>query len=327
MPEIKANEPLPERPVVIVIYGDPGIGKTSLFNTSEDPYLLDFDRGVSRSIMRKNTLQPDNWKEVQEFEKRGEFKKYKTIGIDTAKACLDDFLMSYVVELDFKNKKNKQAAYGALGEEFKIFVSNRRGDRADLVIIAHSKDKEDGDFTRKVPDVTGGSYQLLLRIADQIGFITMRNNKRTILFEPTDISIGKNVARLPLIEIPEEGTAELKTFMADIIRRVKSSITTMSDSQKEAEEKSEAYQKEIEAATTADDLNLIIGPVQELPKILKNQVNQVIGARAKKLGFKYNKVTAGFEAPPPPIKEETKVQSMAAKNGVGKGEQEALPFS
>lgn len=329
MPEIKANEPLPERPVVIVIYGDPGIGKTSLFNTSEDPYLIDFDRGVSRSIMRKDTLAPDNWEEVQEFEKQGKFKNRKTVGIDTAKACLDDYLMSYVVKKDFKNQKNKQAAYGALGDEFKIFVNNRRSDRADLVIIAHSKDKEDGDFTRKVPDVTGGSYQLLLRIADQIGFITMRNNKRTIIFEPTDISIGKNVARLPLIEIPEEGTPELKTFMADIIRRVKSSITSLSESQQEALQKSERFQKEVEAATTADDLNLIIGPVQELPKILKDQVNQVISARAKALGFKYNKAIAGFEAPPPPpppVKEEAKLNGQP-KKGVPKGEQEPLPFN
>ncbi len=331
MPEIKANEPLPQRPVVIVIYGDPGIGKTSLFNTSKNPYLIDFDRGVSRSINRQDTLAPDNWEEVQEHEKKGTFKDRATIGIDTAKACLDDFLMSYVVKKDFKNQKNKQAAYGALGDEFKVFVNNRRSDRADLVIIAHAKDKEDGDFTRKIPDVTGGSYQLLLRIADQIGYMTMRNNKRTIIFEPTDTSVGKNVARLPLIEIPEEGSPALKTFMADIIESVKKATTSQSEAQAESLQKSETFQKAIAEMTTADDLNMIIAPVQELPKHLKDQINQVIASRAKTLGFKYNKVTGAFEAPPPPppvtpAKGEHPVLQGPAFAGAPK-KQEALPFN
>lgn len=299
MPEIKANEALPERPVVIVIYGDPGIGKTSLFNTSENPYLIDFDRGVSRSIMRKDTLAPDSWDEVLQFERDGKLKNKATIGIDTAKACLDDFLMAYVVKKDFKNQKNKQAAYGALGDEFKVFVNNRRSDRADLVILAHSKDKEDGDFVKKIPDVTGGSYQLLLRIADEIGYMTMKNNKRTIQFEPTDFSIGKNVARLPLLEVPAEGTDELKSFLSGIIKKVKSSITSQSESQREALEKSEKYQKEIAAVKNVDDINLLIAPVQELPKYLKDPINKLISAKAKGLGFIFNKATTSFENPAP----------------------------
>lgn len=69
MPILKKEESLPKRPVVIVVYGEPGIGKTSLFNTSDEPLLIDFDRGVDRSIMRQDTLLVNKWEDVQVEEK------------------------------------------------------------------------------------------------------------------------------------------------------------------------------------------------------------------------------------------------------------------
>lgn len=295
MPEFKANEALPERPAIIVIFGDAGIGKTSLSNTCANPYTIDFDKGLSRASSRGDALLPDHWEEVQEHEKKGTFKKYATICIDTAKACLDDYLMSYVVKKDFKNQKNKQAAYGALGDEFKIFVSNRRHDCADLLVIAHAKDKEDGDLTKKIPDVTGGSYQLLLRIADQIGYYTTRNNKRVIQFEPTDYSVGKNVARLPIIEVPEDTDPRYKTFMADIFSMVKASIVKLSDAQLEAVEKSKEFQEKIAACDTPDCLTDILVEVNTLPDHLKIALQQVVRNKAKENGWLPNKQTMRYE--------------------------------
>lgn len=298
MPEIKANEALPERPSIIVIFGDAGIGKTSLSNTCVNPYTIDFDKGLSRASSRGDALLPDNWEEVLEHEKKGTFKKYATLCIDTAKACLDDYLMSYVVKADYKNQKNKQAAYGAIGDQFKLFVSNRRQDLADLFIIAHAKDKEDGDLTKKIPDVTGQSYQLLLRIADQIGYYTTRNNKRVIQWDPTDFSVGKNVARLPVIEVPEDTDPRYKTFMADIFALVKASIVKESEAQRNATLASQAFQDRIGGCDTPDCLTDLLKEVNELQDHLKLPLQKVIAARAKILGYKPNKETMRYELPP-----------------------------
>lgn len=297
MPEIKANEPLPERPAIIVIFGDAGIGKTSLADTCADPYTIDFDKGLSRASSRGDALLPDNWEEVLEHEKKGTFKKYTTLCIDTAKACLDDFLMSYVVKLDYKNQKNKQAAYGAIGDQFKLFVSNRRQDKADLLIIAHAKDKEDGDVTKKIPDVTGQSYQLLLRIADQIGYYTTRNNRRVIQWDPTDFSVGKNVARLPVIEVPEDTDPRYRTFMADIFALVKASIVKESEAQRSATLQSQAFQLRIQDCATPDCLTDIIKAVNELPDHLKLPLRTLVNAKAKAAGYIANVQTRRFELP------------------------------
>jgi hypothetical protein len=297
MPILKKEESLPERPVVIVLYGEPGIGKTSLFNTANNPLLLDFDRGVDRSINRQDTLLVTKWEDVQDEEKAGTFANYATIGIDTAKAALDDFLMSYVVKQDYKMAKNKLAAYGGIGDEFKIFTSNRRSENADLVIICHAKDEKEGDIIKKIPDVTGQSYNLLLRIADQVGYMKTVNNKRTIQFEPTDTTIGKNVARIPAVEIPDESSHDFKTFMADLITNVKLAIQTMSEAQKEALEKMEKYQAEVQECNDPDDLTNLLSVAKELPPSFRAVVEKLIIDRSKALGFVVNKEKKCFEDP------------------------------
>lgn len=297
MPILKSSEPLPKRPVIILIYGEPGIGKTSLFNTSANPLLIDFDRGKDRAIFRQDTLVVNSWEDILTEEKTESFKGYATVGIDTAKAALDDFLMSYVVKQDYKRAKNKLQAYGALGDEFKVFISNRRSEAADIVIIAHSKDEKDNDIVKKVPDVTGGSYQLLLRIADQVGYMSMQNNQRTIQWNPTDNTIGKNVARLPLTIIPTETDPACKTFMAGIIDKVKESIVSLSEAQKEALEKVAKYEEIIGLIEKVEDLNDLIAPIAEMPLILKTQLGNKMNERAKEKGWVLNKKTKLYEAP------------------------------
>jgi hypothetical protein len=298
MPIIKANEPLPEGPVVIGIYGEPGVSKTSIANTADSPLLCDFDRGSRRSIFRKDTLVLGSWEDVIKEENANSFKGYKTIIIDTAKAALDDFLMSYVVRLDYKYQKNKLQGYGAIGDEFKLFLNNRRNEGADVIIIAHSKFNE--EMKKHVPDVTGQSYNLMLRVCDQIGYVSMINNKRTIQFSPTDLTIGKNTANLATLEIPDKSDAASQIFMQNIIRQTKDAMSKQSEAQVEALKKMQQYQKEIAAVTSADDLNLIVTPVQALPKYLRDQLNTIIGAKAKEKGYVWNKKSMVFEAPAPP---------------------------
>lgn len=73
---------------------------------------------------------------------------------------------------------------------------------------------------------------MLLRIADQVGYISKVNGKRTISFEPTDTFIGKNVAQLNMMEIPESSSADFSTFMANVISTVKQAIQNKSEEQK-----------------------------------------------------------------------------------------------
>lgn len=295
MPIVKSNEPLGPRPVIITWYGDPGIGKTSLFNTCKKPLLTDGDRGVSRSILRKDTLVIESWDEVLKYEKEGAFKEYSTIGLDTPKALLDDFMMSYVIRQDPKLQKNKLGAYGAIGSEFNLFTSNRRQDKADLAIICHAR--KDDDTKRMIPDVTGQSLNLILRISDMIGYYTIYNGKRMLFFEPTETTFGKNVACLPPIEVPDKTDPTFKTFMADIFERVREAIASRSEEQLEAMQKSATYQEEIRACDSPDKLTDILVATKALPDYLRVPLTHLIAEKSKEKGYLPNKTTLRYELP------------------------------
>lgn len=290
---IRKSESFPKRPVIILLYGLPGVGKTSVSNTANNPILLDCDRGSDRAINRQDTIIASNWKEVLQDE--SEIKNYSTLNIDTAKAVLDDFLMTYVVEQDYKLKTNKLKAYGAIGDEFKLFINRRRNEQIDIIVIAHAKEEKDGDITKYSPDVTGGSKDLLLRIADQVGFVYTQNNKRVINFDPTDRTIGKNVAKLPIMEIPDETNPKFKTFMAEIIDSVKTSIQSMSDDQKNAMLLIEKVTGLIENINTPDDAQNVSDEIGQLPKAQKIAFRNSFSAKLKEVGLTFNKESNKFE--------------------------------
>lgn len=289
---IKKTDVFPKRPVIIVIYGTPGVGKTSLFNTSKNPILLDCDRGADRSINRQDTIVANSWKEVLQDE--GEIKNYSTLGIDTAKATLDDFLMTHVIEQDYKLKTNKLKAYGAIGDEFKLFVNRRRNEGVDIVVIAHAKEDKDGDIIKLSPDVTGQSKDLLLRIADQVGFLTMVNNKRTLTFEPTDKTVGKNVAKLPTMEVPDETDPAFPNFMAEIIEKVKESIQRQTEEQKAALNKIRELSEAIALMEEEEQANAISEDILTLTKMQQAGIKAQFMARIKEVGIKYDKEQKKF---------------------------------
>lgn len=297
MPILKATEPIPQRPVVIALYGEPGSAKTSLGNTADDVIVLDADRGVSRSFNRQDTLVIDKWEDVETEMKAGTLKAYKTIVIDTAKAVLDDFLMSHVISRDFKLKTNKLRAYGEIGEEFKLFVNYCRNEGKDLIIIAHAK--KDEDTKKSIPDVTGQSYQLILRISDQVGYVSFVNNVRNIQWTPTDLTVGKNTANLPTIQVPDKTDPAFRNFMGQVIASVKKSISELSEAQQEAIKQMDAYRQRLDEVNTPEAMTALLTEVNTLAPHYKTPMVKLIVEKAKVLGYVANKEKKIYELPAP----------------------------
>jgi hypothetical protein len=129
------------------------------------------------------------------------------------------------------------------------------------------------------------------------------NNKRTIQFEPSDTTIGKNVARIPIIEIPNETDPAFKTFMSDLIANVKTAINSMSEAQREAIDKVEKYKEEINSCEDPDDLTSLVALSKDLPNPYQAVVGKLIAERAKELGFVIDKQLKAYVKPAAPQQE------------------------
>lgn len=292
MPIIKKNDVTPGRPVIIVIYGMPGSGKTSLSTTAENPILIDTDRGFDRAVQRVDTLTAQTWQDIlSEYET---LKEYKTVLVDTARAVLDDYLASYVCEQNYKLKTNALKRYGQMADEFKAFVNYLRSNGSDVIFICHDKEDKDGDVTKHSPDCAGQSKDLLIRIADQVGYVGIQNKQRVISFEPLDNYVGKNVAQLGTITIPTAPSKEFDTCMADIIKSVKQAIQSKSEAQRKAQEQLAKLREQTQAAETLEDVESILTASKELPDVLKVPFFAELKETLADKGFTYDGKTKKF---------------------------------
>ncbi len=293
MPIIKSTDQFPARSVVMLVYGVPGVGKTSLSNTAENPVLIDCDRGADRAALRKDTLVCSKWEDIT--AEKETFRQYKTVIIDTAKACLDDFLCDYAVRVDDASKKNKLKMFGYVGDEFKKFVAYLRSINVDLIILAHAAEDKDGDDRIFYPSVTGQSKDLVQRISDQIGFLSYgADNSRILHFRKDRRIVAKDTAQLGDIVIPDVSDPSYKDAMARIISATKARIRERTNAQNAALESirtaEEAIAQVTDAATADAALEAInVCPAADIPA-LKKKLAPVL----KNLGLKMDKASGKF---------------------------------
>lgn len=269
MPILKQTDVTPRRPVIIMIYGQPGSGKTSVATTAENPLIIDTDKGFDRSVRRVDTLIANKWQDVLTEQNNGSLAQYKTIILDTVRGCTDDYLQAYVVEQDYKLQRNTLKRYGAMGENFKRFVSYLRSIGCDIIFIAHDKETQEGDVIKHSPDCTGQTKDLLVRIADEVGYIFIENGQRKIQFNPDDTHVGKNVAELPVTTIPDANTPEFAIFMAKVVEQTKNGIQNKSESNRQAQEQLAKLREGLGKAETEEDVENIMAQAKDLPPILK----------------------------------------------------------
>lgn len=285
MPILKKTDVRPERPVIVMLYGVPGCGKTSIATTANNPVIIDTDRGADRAVQVIDTLSAQRWQDILEVAE--DLKEYKTIIVDTAKTMLDEFLSVYVCEQNYKLRTNSLKRFGEMASEFSAFVSRLQTFGTDLIFICHDKESQEGDIIKHSPDCTGSSKNYLQQKADQIGYVSSVNGHRTISFQPKDNFVGKDVAGIGSVQIPDYGSEEFDTFMAGIIGRVKKSIQGKSEAQRKASELIASLREQLAAVADDDAAAALLVACKELPAVMKAPFFTEIKKTLAEKGFTY----------------------------------------
>lgn len=266
---IDADQPLQVESIIMVIFGIPGIGKTSLAFTANEPFLLDFDGGLQRSVKRKKAARVEKWEDAVEFYMSGQLEQLgiKTLVIDTVGTMLDNYIADSVIRNDAKNAKKDGSlglsGYGAMKNVFNQFVNTMRMKKIDLIFIAHDADVDEGGQNKKKPKVTGGSYDILKGAADLVGYLNMENNKRMLEFNPTDTHEGKNSAEFDKFFVPHYTDAGYDGFTGNLIQKCKDKMNALSEEMVEAQNTVEEYKGFIENCNNLDELFMLDDNIKE----------------------------------------------------------------
>ena len=197
----KPTEAIIVRSLVTLLYGQPGIGKTTWALSAPAPLLLDFDGGIRRVRPedRRDYVPISCWQDAVDVLSSPELDNYQTIIVDTAGMALD-FLAQTVIAENPKLGVGGDLSlkgWGALKSKFRNFVGSLKAKGKYIVFVAHDKEQTENEKKYIRPDVAGASLSLIIRESDLVGYMEAMGNQRTVSFTPTERSYGKNSMGLP----------------------------------------------------------------------------------------------------------------------------------
>lgn len=293
----------------VLIYGQPGIGKTTLGVSAPDAVLFDYDGGVQRinGAHQVPTLQPTSWEDtnaaLQEIAQ--EMPEIKTIVIDTVGKMLD-YMSAYIIRTDPKMAMRDGSlslkGYGVRKTMFVNFIKQLALMGKNVIFIAHEREERRGEETFKRPEIGGSSANDLIKELDLVGYMYAVGKERIITFDPAEYYYAKNTCNLPAaIKLPvvvdETGKASQNVAMANIVKSYEAAQVKRQAMTAEYEQVLGIIAETMTFATDADSLNEVMAKVFGLEHIYDSflKAQKAVAAKGKELGLTYNKIAKRYE--------------------------------
>jgi phage nucleotide-binding protein len=285
--------------VKALIYGQAGMGKSTLALSAPKPLLLDFDAGVHRVNIghQTDTVAVQNWTEACEVL-REDLSAYNTIVVDTIGKMMD-FIILHTCNGAIPQIRD----WSKINQEFSNFTRNISALNKNVVYVAHRDVRHEGDNNVFIPALREKNYTAIITELDLLGYVEAKDAKRTISFDPTSRNDGKNTCNLPpLMFIPtvvdNKGEAMPNTFFRTHI------VDPYIANQQKKAQAAKAYNTLIaelkdNIALITDDLsaNDFVSRIDTFEHIgnSKAVAGQLLTAKARELNLNFNKEEKRYE--------------------------------
>lgn len=292
--------------IKLLVYGQPGLGKTTVALSSPSPVLLDFDGGVQRvnGAFQCPTLQVESWEQVQEALKE-DLSEFKTIVIDTAGKMLD-YMSAYIIKNEPKLAKRDGSlslqGYGARKSMFVNFLKQVSLMNKHLVFVAHEREDKDGEQKVVRPEMGGSSVGDLIKELDLVGYMQAYGEKRYIYWGVNEKAYTKNTCNLPNTnEIPtildaQGNVTGQNAFLTSVFNSYNSYLSKERETRKKYDDFISSAKEEIEAivdASTANDFCKFFTEAEQIWDS-KLKVGMMVKLKCDALGLKFDKKTKKY---------------------------------
>lgn len=282
-----ANESIEVKNIKILIYGQPGVWKTSIAFTSESPLLLDFDQGSYRSEFRKDVVQIETWQDIAQMTEE-DLKSYSTICVDTVGRLLD-VMTSHIIKENPKLARSSGAltlqGYGELKANYAQWLKRLIGYGKDIVLIAHDREDKKGDDLIVRPDIQGGSYGEVFKQSDGIAYMYRTPKGIMLDFSPND-GVGKNVVNFSIMQVPN--FHQQPKYLAEIIQQIKDAMNRLGTEGQKVKASIDEWRNKISELKTDKEINKIIPEIKKISdKSIQLQVKHILNNQAQQLELIY----------------------------------------
>lgn len=286
-----------------LIYGQPGIGKSTLAISMPKSVLIDCDSGVHRISPEHRVpfLPVKNYDEVLAVLDSKEIADFDTIIFDTAGKLLD-YMSQYIIRREPKMGRKDGAltlqGYGVRKYEFINLLKKVSIMGKHLIFVAHEIEERDDNQRYIRPEVGGSSGGDLIKELDIVGYMEAIGRKRTISFSPSDKFYAKNSAHLnDVIEVPQLAKGQANVFLSDIVNQCKDAMKADTAEFEAYQTLVDSFTKDIEAITNIAEANTVLGTLSICEHKWDSKIRlwNLLQAKAAKLNLKFNAKAKKYE--------------------------------
>jgi hypothetical protein len=294
----------------MILYGAPGVGKTTLALSAPKPVLIDFDKGVSRvkAYHRRLTIVCNTYEEVLTDIQSPEIAECETIVIDTG-GSLISYLQDWAIRTNPAQNQQKNGAlslkgYGVVKQEFQRLTTMIR-DRLNknVIYVFHSEEQKDKDGNPQQRLLCeGAAKNLVWQPCDFGGYVQMIGNDRAVSFTPSQEFFAKGCYGIEgTIPVPTLKPTDKNDFLARLFEKARGQIQdeiTALNPVKEVYETTMAIAADIVAGVkTVDELNEAKDAIAGLEHALtsKAECGALLRDKAKEIGATLDKATKQYK--------------------------------
>lgn len=191
----KSTDPQSKPSVVMMVYGNGGVGKTTFASTAPKPLLVDCENGAKYFGMRGievDVAKVAQWKDLEGIFDVAKSGEYETIILDPIGELMEK-LKAYMVATGDKklvqsDGSPSMAGWGWLKDKMRGTIKLLRDSGVNLLIVAHVDEKNDEDHLVKRPLLMTKLSDEVVNMVDIVGYMTVTQvdgeDKRIIIVDP-----------------------------------------------------------------------------------------------------------------------------------------------
>ena len=190
-------DPTEKPSILMVVYGEGGVGKTTFAATAPRPIIADCENGSKYFGLRgiaADVALIEKWDDMQEFMQIALTEDYDTVIIDPIGELMEKLIAYMRNRADSKlvqrDGNPTMTGWGWLKSTMRNFLKTMRDSGKHIVIVAHVQEKDDDGRVIKRPMVATRLSEELVNLVDIVGYMTTINDsetgdtKRLIIVDP-----------------------------------------------------------------------------------------------------------------------------------------------